>query len=71
MDGQRIFRVHYLFLEEWKKEFPNARVLGVENTKLDKSSKLKFDALWGSDPNEIVLGDLKDEFESECPLHYA
>jgi hypothetical protein len=56
-----------LFVEEWKKVFPNAKVLGVEGTqeKVD-SSKVKFDALWGVDSNETVLGDLKDEFDAEC-----
>jgi hypothetical protein len=65
-----LFSVHYIFLDEWKKEFPDAKVLGVNGTqeKLEKDNmKVRFDALWGSgDSNETVMGELKDEFDSEC-----
>ncbi|KAK7683457.1 hypothetical protein QCA50_013290 [Cerrena zonata] len=49
--------VHYMFLNQFKKEYPNAKVIAVA----DAASKvaedgLKFDGAWGSDPPDTKYG---------------
>ncbi|TBU24279.1 hypothetical protein BD311DRAFT_766803 [Dichomitus squalens] len=56
---------HHLFLPEYKKEFPEARVIAVEAAKARKevvASGLKFDGAWGEDPAHTTYG-FEDDIE--------
>jgi len=49
--------VHYLFLAEFKKAYPTAKVLGVEEALQRSADKtLKFDGIWGKDPTDTKYG---------------
>ncbi|CAL1708834.1 unnamed protein product [Somion occarium] len=55
--------VHYMFLGEFKKAYPNAKVIAVADA-ADKVAKedLKFDGAWGSDPPDTQYG-FEDEIK--------
>jgi len=56
--------VHHLFLPEFKKAYPEAKLLGVEETlhrSVDKT--LKFDGVWGKDPPDTTYG-FEDDIQS-------
>ncbi|KAJ8585109.1 hypothetical protein M405DRAFT_825704 [Rhizopogon salebrosus TDB-379] len=55
--------VHYLFLGEFKKAYPNAKLIGVAAALPNMSDKsLRFDGLWGSDPPDTNYG-FEDEIK--------
>jgi len=49
--------VHHLFLPEFTKAYPNAKLLGVEETlQRSEDKSLKFDGVWGRDPPDTKYG---------------
>jgi len=56
--------VHYLFLPEFKKAYPTAKLIGVEETLQRLGDKtLKFDGIWGKDPPDTKYG-YEDDIQS-------
>jgi len=53
--------VHHLYLLEFKMAYPNAKVIGVEDTvkRMDEKS-FPFDGLWGRDPPNTRYGFEED-----------
>ncbi|KAI5996487.1 hypothetical protein F5J12DRAFT_922376 [Pisolithus orientalis] len=49
--------VHHLFLGEFKRAYPDAKLIGVADTlkRIDDKS-IKFDGLWGRDPPDTEYG---------------
>jgi len=56
---------HHFFLEEFKKEYPEAKVIGVEGLIAKKAGTLTLDGAYGKDPIETKYG-----FEPEITAHY-
>ncbi|KAG1769346.1 hypothetical protein EDD22DRAFT_948953 [Suillus occidentalis] len=55
--------VHHLFLGEFKRAYPNAKLIGVEDAIKNMSDKsLQFDGLWGRDPPGTNYG-FEDEIK--------
>ncbi|KAG0707930.1 hypothetical protein DFH29DRAFT_894240 [Suillus ampliporus] len=55
--------VHHLFLGEFKRAYPNAKLIGVEAALKSMSDKsLQFDGLWGRDPPNTNYG-FEDEIK--------
>jgi len=54
--------VHHIFLSEYKKAYPDAKLLGVAEL-VDKQKDLTFDGVWGRDPPETKYG-FEDEIKS-------
>ncbi|KAG1868459.1 hypothetical protein F4604DRAFT_1775651 [Suillus subluteus] len=55
--------VHHLFLGEFKRAYPNAKLIGVEGAIGNMSDKsLRFDGLWGRDPPGTNYG-FEDEIK--------
>ncbi|OAX38472.1 hypothetical protein K503DRAFT_800417 [Rhizopogon vinicolor AM-OR11-026] len=55
--------VHHLFLGEFKKAYPNAKLIGVEAAIPSMSDKsIRFDGLWGRDPPDTNYG-FEDEIK--------
>ncbi|KAG2111792.1 hypothetical protein BD769DRAFT_1580765 [Suillus cothurnatus] len=55
--------VHHLFLGEFKRAYPNAKLIGVEGAIKNMSDKsLQFDGLWGRDPPDTNYG-FEDEIK--------
>ncbi|TDL21952.1 hypothetical protein BD410DRAFT_789034 [Rickenella mellea] len=58
--------VHYLFLREFKKAYPQAKLIGVETLlKKNELADLKFDGAYGADPEGTKYG-----FENEIKACY-
>ncbi|TCD67124.1 hypothetical protein EIP91_000464 [Steccherinum ochraceum] len=57
--------VHYLYLGEFKKEYPDAKVIAVEAAKASMKDGPAFDGAWGADPPETKYG-----FESDVQHCY-
>jgi len=47
--------VHYLFLGEFKKEYPDAKLIAVEDA-IQKKPELSFDGSWGKDAPDTKYG---------------
>lgn len=55
--------VHHLFLGEFKRAYPNAKLIAVEDATKNMSDKsLQFDGLWGRDPPGTNYG-FEDEIK--------
>jgi len=57
--------VHYMFLSEFKKEYPTAKVIAVEAAKPNIKDGLTFDGAWGADSADTKYG-----FESDIQHCY-
>ncbi|KAH9948003.1 hypothetical protein B0H21DRAFT_821354 [Amylocystis lapponica] len=58
--------VHYMFLSEYKKQYPDAKLIAVEDAIKKKPEEgLKFDGAWGADPPDTKYG-----FESDIQHCY-
>ncbi|GBE89109.1 hypothetical protein BKA93DRAFT_460556 [Sparassis latifolia] len=56
-------RVHYLYLAEFKKEYPDAKLIAVEEVKNAKEKEgLEFHGAWGADPPDTKYG-FEDDIE--------
>ncbi|KAG8941816.1 hypothetical protein FRC03_003933 [Tulasnella sp. 419] len=55
--------VHHLFLGEFKKQYPQAKVIGVEPLVEKKKGELKFDGVYGVDPPDTKYG-FEDEIDA-------
>lgn len=56
--------VHHLYLPEFKKAYPEAKLIGVEETLHRSADKtLKFDGVWGRDPPDTKYG-FEDDIQS-------
>ncbi|KAG6902053.1 hypothetical protein C0995_005110 [Termitomyces sp. Mi166 len=54
--------VHYLFLGEFKKAYPEAKMIAPVEV-VDRLSDLKFDGAWGRDPPSMLYG-FEDEIKA-------
>jgi len=55
---------HHMYLGEFKKEWPNAKVIGVETlVEKKKAEGLKFDGVYGTDPSDTKYG-FEDEIQA-------
>jgi len=53
--------VHHMFLGEFKKEYPDAKLIAVEEAIQKKTQEgLKFDGSWGADPSDTKYGFEED-----------
>ncbi|KAH8084860.1 hypothetical protein BXZ70DRAFT_957275 [Cristinia sonorae] len=57
--------VHYMFLSEFKKEYPSAKVIAVDAAQANIKDGLAFDGAWGRDPPDTKYG-----FESDVQHCY-
>ncbi|THH28679.1 hypothetical protein EUX98_g5508 [Antrodiella citrinella] len=48
--------VHYMFLSEFKKEYPEAKVIAVDASKANIKDGLTFDGAWGADSADTKYG---------------
>ncbi|KAH7917921.1 hypothetical protein BV22DRAFT_1025496, partial [Leucogyrophana mollusca] len=55
--------VHYLYLAEFKKEYPDAKLIGIADALPKMPDKnIKFDGVWGRDPPDTKYG-FEDEVQ--------